>query len=120
MKKVIGIVIVVLVFTGCASTRDPNPVMMKQAYDSELVCHEITMAYKSNTKVAAAKIEKNNSDDIQDVVVGILVWPGLADFKNADGVEGNALLDRNIRLFELAKNIDCETSDFPPQPVRYD
>jgi hypothetical protein len=33
----------------------------------------------------------------------VLVWPGLADFKNADGVEGNALLDRNIYLLALAK-----------------
>ena len=109
-----------MIFTGCANTRDPNPIMMKQQNDLNLVCHEIAVAYKSNTKVATAKIAKNNGDDIQDAIIGTLVWPGLADFKNADGIEGNALLDRNIRLLELAKRIDCDTTEFPPQPERYD
>ncbi|AGF77248.1 hypothetical protein UWK_00668 [Desulfocapsa sulfexigens DSM 10523] len=120
MKNFIGVVLLLFLFTGCANTRDPNPVMMKQANDLNLVCQEITVAYKSNTEVATAKIDKNNGDDVQDVIVGALVWPGLADFKNADGIEGNALLDRNIRLLALAKEIDCDTSDLPPQPVRYD
>jgi len=120
VKNVIAVIVFALLFTGCANTRDPNPVMMKQANDLNLVCHEITVAYGSNTEVATAKIEKNDSDDVQDVIVGALIWPGLADFKNADGVEGNALLDRNIRLLALANKIDCDTSDYPPQPVRYD
>ncbi len=115
-----ALVITSLYLTGCANTRDPNPVMMKQQNDLNLVCHEITVAYKSNTEVATAKITKNNDDDVQDVIVGALIWPGLADFKNADGVEGNALLDRNIRLLALAEEIDCDTTDYPPQPVRYD
>ena len=59
-------------------------------------------------------------DDVQDVLVGALIWPGLADFKNADGIEGNALLDRNVRLSEFAKMKDCDVSEFPHQPVRYD
>ena len=120
MAKIMCIAIMLLMFTGCANTRDPNPVMMKQANDLNLVCHEIAVAYKSNTEVATAKIAKNDDDDVQDFIVGALVWPGLADFKNADGTEGNALLDRNIRLLALAKEIDCDTVDFPPQPVRYD
>jgi len=120
VKNLIALVVLAFLFTGCANTRDPNPVMMKQANDLNLVCHEITVAYESNTEVATSKIDKNNGDDVQDVIVGALIWPGLADFKNADGIEGNALLDRNVRLLAIANKIDCDTSDYPPQPVRYD
>jgi hypothetical protein len=76
--------------------------------------------YRTNTLVAGDKISKNNKDDVQDVVVGALIWPGLADFKNADGIEGNALLDRNVRLIEIAKMKSCDTLEYPPQPIRYD
>jgi len=79
----------------------------------------MTVEYSTNTKVAANKIYKNNSDDTRDVVVGLLIWPGLADFKNADGIEGNALLDRNIYLRELAVNKGCEVVQWPVQPKRY-
>ncbi len=85
-----------------------------------MACELILAEYRTNTLVAGDKIKKNNADDVQDFFVGLLIWPGLADFKNADGIEGNALLDRNTRLLEVAKMKDCNTSDFPPQPVRYD
>ncbi len=65
-------------------------------------------------------IDKNNGDDVMDVVVGGLIWPGLADFKNADGIEGNALLERNLRLKEICLLNGCDTSEYPPQPTRYD
>ena len=118
--SVLTVAITLMILAGCANTRDPNPIQMQQQDDLNLVCNEITVAYVSNTEVATAKIAKNDSDDVQDVVVGALIWPGLADFKNADGIEGNAILDRNIRLLELAKRIDCDITNFPLQPVRYD
>lgn len=43
----------------------------------------------------------------------------LANFKNADGNAGNALLDRNIRLREIALGIGCDIMEYPPQPERY-
>jgi hypothetical protein len=72
--------------------------------------------------VTAAKIKKNDDDDdVQDVMVGFFIWPGLADFKNADGIEGNALLDRNIRLKNIAIEKKCDfLASLPVQPVRYD
>ena len=93
---------------------------MKQEQDIEAPCQSIIAEYTSNTQVATSKIAKNNDDDVMDVVVGGLVWPGLADFKNADGTEGNALLDRNVRLMEIAKMKNCDIAALPPQPVRYD
>lgn len=47
---------------------------------------------------AAAKIAKNENSDTRDFWLGAFVWPGLMDLQNADGNEGNALLDRNIFL----------------------
>ena len=114
------IAVVSFVLVGCVDTRDPFPVALKQANDNQLTCEQIQMNYKVNTEVATQKIALNNEDDVQDVLLGGLIWPGLADFKNADGVEGNALLDRNVWLRELAVAGNCNTLAYPPQPARYD
>ena len=111
--------IVLFALAGCIQTRDPNPVSIKQHNDDKLACGDIEVEYKTNTEVATNKISKNNSDDGQDALLGILVWPGLADFKNADGVEGNALLDRNVYLRELSIKMDCDIRAWPTQPTRY-
>lgn len=108
-----------LVLAGCANARDPNPVSLKQAGDHELSCRNIEIEYKTNTEVAANKITKNNGDDGRDVLLGVLIWPGLADFKNAEGTEGNALIDRNVYLRELARSKDCDIRSWPTQPNRY-
>lgn len=105
---------------GCVTTRSAQPIAIKQPDDSALTCEQIAVDYKTNTEVAANKIAKNRSDDTHDIIVGFFVWPGLADFQNADGVEGNALLDRNIYLRELAKDKGCPAMDnWPAQPERY-
>jgi hypothetical protein len=82
-------------------------------------CKYLEAEYKGNTEAAARKIEKNNNSDVKDGVIGLLIWPGLADFNNAPGHEGNALLDRNSRLKSLAEAKGCSTSDWPTQPKRY-
>lgn len=120
MRRILPMLFVSLLLTSCANTRDPNCISLKQATDDDMTCQLILAEYRTNTLVADGKIEKNNGDDVQDFVVGFLIWPGLADFKNADGTEGNALLDRNVRLLEYAKMKTCDTSDFPVQPTRYD
>ncbi|HAD86500.1 MAG TPA: hypothetical protein DCG48_03975 [Rhodospirillaceae bacterium] len=112
--------IISIAITGCANTRDPNPVGLKQAGDEKLTCRDIETEYRSNTNIATNKISKNNSDDGQDILLGFLIWPGLADFKNADGTEGNALLDRNNYLREVAVQKSCDTRSWPNQPTRYD
>ncbi len=114
------IFVVSFVLVGCVDSRDPAPVSIMRDNDNQLTCQQIEMQYKVNTEVATKKIDLNNEDDVQDVVVGALIWPGLADFKNADGVEGNALLDRNAYLRELALISDCNILAYPPQPTRYD
>ncbi|WP_157231001.1 hypothetical protein [Kiloniella laminariae] len=116
------LVVLPLVFlaAACANTRDPHTVSIKQENDKQMSCQDIQTEYKTNTEVAASKISKNNSDDTQDIIVGGLIWPGLADFKNADGIEGNALLDRNVYLRELGTASNCNVVSWPLQPVRYD
>ena len=109
-----------LVLVGCADSRDPAPVALMQTNDDQLTCQQIASRYKVNTEVATQKIDLNNEDDVHDVLIGVLIWPGLADFKNAEGVEGNALLDRNVQLRQLAVNGNCDTLAYPPQPARYD
>jgi hypothetical protein len=118
MKTLLVLILVIL--GGCVQARDPQLVVMKQEGDSGLTCEQIAMEYKSNTEVAQNKIDKNRSNDRRELLLGILVWPGLFDLKNADGNEGNALLDRNIYLRELAKSKSCTAVEsWPEQPARY-
>jgi hypothetical protein len=119
MKK-ISFLFVFLYMAGCVSTPNPRPVAMRQANDAQVSCQDIAIEYKSNTEVAADKIRRNQSGDTHDLIVGFFVWPGLADFNNADGHEGNAMLDRNVHLREIAKTRPCEGMEFwPVQPERY-
>lgn len=104
---------------SCANHRDPDPCPMKLQTDSEMDCDQLVAEYIANTTAATNKIAKNKSGDGKDVLLGVLVWPGLADFKNADGTEGNALLDRNLYLLQLAKTKNCDVRILPKQPDRY-
>jgi hypothetical protein len=93
---------------------------MKTSEDNAMTCDQILAEYRANTDAASYKISKNKSDDGQDILLGVFIWPGLADFKNADGIEGNALLDRNLYLRQLAKTKNCNFINAPDQPSRYD
>ena len=118
MKTLLALSLVIL--GGCVQARDPQLIAMKQAGDSALTCEQIAVEYKSNTEVAQSKIAKNRANDRRELLLGILVWPGLFDLKNADGNEGNALLDRNIYLRELAKGKSCAAVEaWPGQLERY-
>lgn len=119
IKLLIGLLGVAVLLTACVETRSPVLIDMVQSEDANMACDDIATEYKVNTEVATNKISKNRSADGQDVLLGLLIWPGLADFKNADGNEGNALLDRNIRLREIALGKECDILAYPPQPERY-
>ena len=114
------LVLALVLIGGCVQARDPQLIAMKQSGDGALSCESIATEYKTNTEVARNKIAKNRSNDRRELLLGILVWPGLMDMKNADGNEGNALLDRNIYLLELAKSKPCAgIESWPEQPQRY-
>ena len=108
-----------LLLSGCISTPLPDPIETKQAGDSELSCEYILAEYRGNTEAARRKIDKNNDGDVKDLAIGFLIWPGLADFNNAPGHEGNALLDRNSWLKNVAIAKTCGLTDLPEQPKRY-
>jgi len=108
-----------LFVSGCAHYRDPMPIPMQQAGDADLDCDRLCTEYCSSVEVAAAKIKKNQRDDVNDILLGILIWPGMADLKNADGTEGNALLDRCIWLKNLAIRKECDVTIYPALPERY-
>jgi hypothetical protein len=119
-KLTAAVVVLALPLTGCVSARVGQPVAIKQAADTELSCDRLSIEYRTNTEVAAAKITKNENSDTRDFWLGVFVWPGLMDLQNADGNEGNALLDRNIYLREIARSKSCSGMDaWPAQPQRY-
>ena len=73
----------------------------------------------ANATTAEAKIKTQKSRDEGDVAIGVagalLFWPALfaIDTKNADGHEGNALLDRNLHLQRIAIRKNCDISTIP-------
>jgi hypothetical protein len=106
--------------TACVSARVATLTPVQQANDGQLGCDQIEREYRANTEIAGAKIVKNENADTRDFWLGVFVWPGLMDLQNADGNEGNALLDRNIYLRELAKSKPCPGFErWPEQPKRY-
>lgn len=118
MKIFVALALVVV--GGCVQARDPQLVAIKESGDSALSCEQVAMEYKTNAEIARNKIDKNRANDTKELFLGILVWPGLMDMKNADGNEGNALLDRNLYLLELAKAKPCTgVESWPEQPQRY-
>jgi len=106
--------------TGCVHARVASLTPVQQTNDGQLTCEQIVLEYKTNTQIADAKIAKNENADTRDFWLGVFVWPGLMDLQNADGNEGNALLDRNLFLRELAKSKPCAgVESWPAQPKRY-
>jgi hypothetical protein len=109
-----------LLVTSVRSRARRATYFMKQSTDMDMPCEQIAIEYKSNTEVATAKIASNRRADKRELWLGILVWPGLMDLQNANGNEGNALLDRNVYLREVAKSKSCNGVDsWPKQPGRY-
>jgi hypothetical protein len=117
MRKML---LLILLLTGCVQARVATLTPVQQAGDGALTCEQVEREYKANTEIAGAKIAKNESSDTRDFWLGVFVWPGLMDLQNADGNEGNALLDRNILLRELGRSKSCAGVDnWPAQPKRY-
>ena len=117
--RILGLIILAFTTCGCVSTPEPNPISVKQNGDQEIPYEILKAEYIANTEAAERKISKNKSGDVKDAALGILIWPGLADFNNAPGHEGNALLDRNSWLKSLAEAKGHDVSDWPEQPKRY-
>ena len=117
MKRLL---ILALLVSGCVHARVASLAPVQKPTDGQLTCDQMAVEYKANTEIAAAKIEKNENSDTRDFWLGVFVWPGLMDLQNADGNEGNALLDRNVFLRGLAKSKSCEgVESWPVQPQRY-
>ena len=113
------LMLLAVLITGCVHARVATLTPVKQTNDEQLTCAQLEREYKSNTEIAAAKIAKNESSDVRDFWLGVFVWPGLMDLQNADGNEGNSILDRNIYLRELARSKSCVVDSWPDQPKRY-
>ena len=73
---------------------------------------------------ARHKIDRNHGRDAADLVLGalgtLLWWPAwlALDVKNADGEEGNSMIDRIDYLRDVAEGKGCPISDWP-QIARY-
>ena len=109
---------VTVLLASCAG-RDPEIQQAVLSTDQTMSCQQIEAEVLTNATTAETKIAKNKADDTTDGAIGvagaILFWPALLaiDTKNADGVEGNALLDRNDHLEQIAMRKGCETSHYP-------
>jgi len=118
LKKIFASVVAVVLVAGCAG-REPVVQPIAMTNDDKKDCDSIESEVFANAANARAKISANQSRDGGDVAIGVagvlLFWPALfaMDVKNADGVEGNALVDRNDHLRRIALNKGCDVSTYP-------
>jgi hypothetical protein len=107
-----------LILSACAG-REPSLPTIALASDQSQECTALEAEVIANANTARSKIASNNSRDGGDVAIGIagglLFWPALfvIDTKNADGHEGNALIDRNEHLKQIALKKGCDASGYP-------
>lgn len=116
--RYIALATALLAVSACAG-RSPNLPVVAYDTDSIQTCQSLEREVVNNATAAQSKIAANNARDGGDVAIGVgsvLLLPlGLLalDLKNADGHEGNALLDRNERLKEIAVSKGCNVSRYP-------
>lgn len=114
----IALAITLVAVSACAG-RSPEPTTVAYETDNIQECSTLEYEVRANASTAQAKISSNKSQDGGDIAVGVVsvifFLPGLflMDTKNADGVEGNALLDRNERLKQIALSKGCDVSGYP-------
>src|SRR4051794_31137493 len=112
---VIAASVCLLTLSACAG-RDPNLPNVALASDQKYDCVALEAEVTANANTAKAKIASNNARDSGDIAIGIagglLFWPALfaIDTKNADGHEGNALIDRNDHLKQIALSKSCDVT----------
>jgi hypothetical protein len=110
--------ICLLTLTACAG-REPSLPAIALVSDQNQECSALEGEVTANATTARSKIASNNNRDGGDVAIGIagglLFWPALfaIDTKNADGHEGNALIDRNEHLKQIALKKGCDVSGYP-------
>lgn len=118
MTKPLTVALAALALSACAG-RSPTLPTVAYSTDSIQACETLERDVVANASTAQAKIASNNARDGGDIAIGIagglLFWPALfaIDTKNADGHEGNALLDRNEHLKQIAIGKGCDVSRYP-------
>jgi hypothetical protein len=74
-----------------------------------------TIALASDQSQECTALEAEVIANAIGIAGGLLFWPALfaIDTKNADGHEGNALIDRNEHLKQIALKKGCDASGYP-------
>lgn len=106
------------IIVGCAG-RDPIIQPITRKSDTDKTCEALEYEAHGLAATARTKISLNRSRDDVDLGIGIggaiFLWPALfaMDLNNADGHEGNNLIDRLEYLKMIATNKDCEVNGWP-------
>ena len=119
MKLAFVMASICLISLSACAGREPNLPTVALASDQNHDCSALEAEVLANANAAKAKIASNNARDGGDIAIGIagglLFWPALfaIDTKNADGHEGNALVDRNDHLKQIAMKKGCDVTAYP-------
>ncbi len=105
--------VMLLVLSACAG-RTPNPVASKRGYDANLSCQQLEDEYATNRTTIdrlyredQERQERNAAMAALTLVAGVAVLAAM-DTGEAQDVEIEALLRRNLNLSALANQKGCE------------
>ena len=121
MKNMLRIVLSFAVFLGGCMGREPNPVPLEKPGDESRSCEslksEVVQLQKDMLEILP-KTDKFGTNAVLATTGVLLIVPFFfMDLKDAEGIEFEAMRQRNNHLLELLKNKHCDVSDIMAQPI---
>jgi hypothetical protein len=121
MKNMLQIVLSFAVFLGGCMGREANPVPLTKPGDEKRSCEslktEVVQLQKDMLEILP-KTDKFGTNAVFATTGVLLIVPFFfMDLKDAEGIEFEAMRQRNNHLLELLKNKQCDVSEIMAQPI---
>ena len=121
MRGLLRIVLCLVVFFAVCMGREPNPVPLNKPGDEKRSCEslktEVVQLQKDMLEILP-KTDKFGTNAVLATTGVLLIVPFFfMDLKDAEGIEFEAMRQRNNHLLELLKNKQCDVSEIMAQPI---
>jgi hypothetical protein len=121
MRNMLCVVLCFAVFLGGCMGREPNPVPIKKPGDESRNCEslksEVVQLQKDMLEILP-KTDKFGTNAVLATTGVLLIVPFFfMDLKDAEGIEFEAMRQRNNHLLEILKTKNCDVSDIMAEPI---